>query len=559
MESQTKQCQNCKKDFTIEPEDFAFYEKMKVPAPTWCPECRMQRRFAWRNERVLYKRKCDMCGKSTVTIYSPDKPYKVYCPTCWWSDKWSALDFGVDFNFERPFFEQFYDLQLKVPRIALLTKNSINSDYTNHSNNNKNCYLSYSTFNSENVMYSTTVMEPSHNICDCCYIQNGGGGQLIYQLLFSGRCYRCQYSILLRDCTDCFYCYDCHGCSDCFLSCNLRNKQYYFRNKQYTKEEYFEKIHEYNLESFKVRTDLFVLYLDLIKNIAVHRFAVIENSTNVSGDNIFNSKNTFRSFSVYELENAKFVIESTDTKDVMDSGYQGLNSELVYESHALIHSYNVLFTNLSYDNSEIQYCDSCHNNQNLFGCIGLKAQNYCILNKRYTKDEYEKIRLKIIGHMMETKEYGEFFPPKLSPFGYNETQGNIYMPLNEDQALRLGYKWEDCLPGTFGKETVKSEEIPDVISEIGDAILKEILCCDECKKNYNIVSQELDFYRHEHIPVPRLCPDCRYRNRIKLLPPRKLWHRHCMKPGCTNEFETSYAPDRPEIVYCEQCYQQEVA
>jgi len=25
-----------------------------------------------------------------------------------------------------------------------------------------------------------------------------------------------------------------------------------------------------------------------------------------------------------------------------------------------------------------------------------------------------------------------------------------------------------------------------------------------------------------------------------------------------NEFETAYAPDRPEIVYCEKCYQQEV-
>jgi RNA polymerase subunit RPABC4/transcription elongation factor Spt4 len=37
---ETKNCQNCKKDFNIEPDDFSFYEKMKVPVPTWCPECR---------------------------------------------------------------------------------------------------------------------------------------------------------------------------------------------------------------------------------------------------------------------------------------------------------------------------------------------------------------------------------------------------------------------------------------------------------------------------------------------------------------------------------------
>jgi hypothetical protein len=46
--------------------------------------------------------------------------------------------------------------------------------------------------------------------------------------------------------------------------------------------------------------------------------------------------------------------------------------------------------------------------------------------------------------------------------------------------------------------------------------------------------------------------------RIKRVNPPKLWHRKCMKEGCQNEFETSYAPERPEIVYCEKCYQQEV-
>jgi len=98
--------------------------------------------------------------------------------------------------------------------------------------------------------------------------------------------------------------------------------------------------------------------------------------------------------------------------------------------------------------------------------------------------------------------------------------------------------------------------------------------CQNCNKNYNIVKSELDFYHREHIPIPRLCPDCRYYNRIALRPPRKLWHRQCMCDGsaispqarnhphhtgkCPNEFETTYRPNRPEIVYCEECYRQEV-
>ncbi len=47
--SENKICQNCQKDFKIESEDFNFYEKIKVPTPTWCPECRMIRRFLIRD------------------------------------------------------------------------------------------------------------------------------------------------------------------------------------------------------------------------------------------------------------------------------------------------------------------------------------------------------------------------------------------------------------------------------------------------------------------------------------------------------------------------------
>jgi len=137
----TKTCQNCKNKFVIEPADFEFYKKIDVPEPTWCPGCRMQRRMASWNERVLYKRKCDLCKKPMITLYSPDKPFKVYCNKCWWSDKWDPIDYGRDYDFNRSFFEQFYELQKNVPIINLLNKNSINSDYCHDALRMKNCYL----------------------------------------------------------------------------------------------------------------------------------------------------------------------------------------------------------------------------------------------------------------------------------------------------------------------------------------------------------------------------------------------------------------------------------
>ncbi len=191
-------CQNCKKDFTIEVEDFNFYEKIKVPPPTWCPECRQLRRYAWRNERTLYRRNCDLCKKSTVTIYSPNKPYKVYCNECWWGDGWDFTSYGRDFDFYRPFFEQFSELQRDVPRMALLNKNSVNSEYTNHSGDNKNVYLSFSVFNGENVMYSTWTMK-SRDSSDCSYIYEKG--ERLYECIDSRKSYQCQFGIFLRDCS----------------------------------------------------------------------------------------------------------------------------------------------------------------------------------------------------------------------------------------------------------------------------------------------------------------------------------------------------------------------
>ena len=60
----------------------------------------------------------------------------------------------------------------------------------------------------------------------------------------------------------------------------------------------------------------------------------------------------------------------------------------------------------------------------------MRNNSYCILNKQYTKEEYEALVSKIIEQMNTmpyvdkngvTYKYGEFFPIELSPFGYNET------------------------------------------------------------------------------------------------------------------------------------------
>ena len=63
-----------------------------------------------------------------------------------------------------------------------------------------------------------------------------------------------------------------------------------------------------------------------------------------------------------------------------------------------------------------------------FGCIGMKGGSYCILNKPYSKEEYEKIVPWIIEHMQNTGEWGKFSPVRLSAHGYNETVAQDLIP-----------------------------------------------------------------------------------------------------------------------------------
>src|SRR3989338_3388260 len=142
MKKEVKQCQNCHSEFKIESEDFNFYEKIKVPPPTWCPKCRMIRRFFWRNERALYKRKCGAPGHSEeiISMYAPDASLQIFDQKFWWSDGWDPLEYGAEYDFSKTFFSKFKELLYRTPLSALQNVNSTNSEWCNPGVDNKNCY-----------------------------------------------------------------------------------------------------------------------------------------------------------------------------------------------------------------------------------------------------------------------------------------------------------------------------------------------------------------------------------------------------------------------------------
>ncbi len=570
---ETRNCQNCKKDFNIEPDDFGFYEKISVPAPTFCPDCRRQRRWAWRNNMSLYSRKCEQCDKSVVSLYSPESDFTVYCNKCWWKDTWSPIDDGVDYDFSRPFFSQFRDLLQKVPQIAVVNDDgiaSINCEYTHDWWFSKDCYMCFVGWRAENVMYSFFVLA-GKNMMDCMNIRSTN--EWMYECIMSSQSYQLKYSEFSKSCLNSQFLYNCVGCSDCFMCFGLHNKKYNFKNEQYSKEEYEKILESYRLDTFSGVEKANKEFNSLLTKFH-RRFAQIYHSTNCTGDIISFSKNVKNSFIIKNGENIKysdFAGGSAGSKDSYDITTSGEMSEC-YETIVADHSQLNLFGIFSVKSQDIRYSQHCHNCKHVFGCVGLRNSSYCILNKQYTKEEYEALLPKVIEHMNTMPyidkmgivyKYGEFYPIELSVFGYNESHAPELVPFSKEEAQIRGYNWQDNVQRTTGKETITPENIPESIHDISDTITDEVLSCIECKRNYKIIPNELTFYRKMLIPIPRRCFYCRHQARINKRNPFKLWHRACMcdmkghehEGKCAIEFETTYSPERPEAIYCEKCFQ----
>jgi len=553
-------CSNCGTPFEITNSDLEFYVKVSplfngkkypVPPPTKCADCRFQRRLNWRNERTLHHRKCDLTGVDIITIYTPESDYKVYSAEAWWSDKWDAIEYGRDFDLEKTFVENFKELMHEVPLIrAIGPGNNENSPYANYAGLNKNCHLVFNSSDNEDC-YFTRGLRYSTDTLDAYYSTYC---TLCYEIINCHHCFNLRLSINCDNCQDSAFLFNCTGCKYCVGCVNLKNKEYFLFNKPSSKQE----IEEYlrNLKNMKNIRDLAERFEDL-KLKYPHRPHQNFQSENAMGNYISESKNTYDCLECIEVEDCKHTAFVHKLKSSSDATGFGRDSELLYETVGCGFSHNLISCFDTGPAHNCYYCISCKSCHDCFGCISLRHKEYCILNKQYSKEEYENLVPKIIEHMIKDNEYGEFFSNSLSPFPYNETIAPEFFPLSKEEAISQGFKWRDRIdPIPDVEKIIPAERLPDLIDDIPDDVLNWAITCEETSRPFQIMKRELSFYRKQGIPIPHFHPDERHRRRVLKRNPKKMWERTCDK--CGEGILTTYSPQRPEIVHCETCYLNEV-
>lgn len=552
------QCIQCSKTFHINQSDQAFYARLGLPIPTHCPDCRTQRRMATRNERNFYPDQCVLCKKSLISLYSEDKAVTVYCHECWWGDTWTGLEYAQNINWSRSFFEQFQELQHRVPRANVLKAggNIVNSDYCSYIGDAKNCYLVAGSIHVEDCYYGNPYY--SKQCVDSLLIRNC---ELSYECITSENLYNCAWCQDCFDSRDLLLCYDLKNCADCIGCVGLRNKQYYIFNVPYTKEDYEKEKTRIQLNDPEKMQRAIKHFTNLKLKVPRKYMTGVQNEA-VTGNYVNNSINSCYNFDIKNCENVQYSAQVIDLKDCYDNNYTEEN-ELCVDYIGSWKNNRCYYSNTVYNSSEVWYSELCYSSKNMFGCVGLKNAQYCIFNQQYSESEYTALLPRLIEYMKSTGEWGEFFPIANAIFAYNETVANDYFPLNLDQVVVNNWKWLIAPETISQKQTYR---VPRDSKDVQEDICQAILSCKQCQKNYKIIPQELAFYKNMGLSIPKFCVSCRQLARMRQRPARALWQRQCMctqidhqhSSRCSKEFTTAYHPDSKELIYCDDCYQKVV-
>ena len=555
------------RSFVITPEEQQYYQDRSLPLPTLHPFERARRRMSFApNLTTVYTRSCAATGASLLSYYAPSSPVTVYDRAYWFSDAFDPMQYGRDIDFSRPFFEQFAELFAAMPRPHAMPTESENSDYVLLGFRNKNCYL-MSGVENEDSFYSGSIRQ-CKEVADC---YNMYSCELCFESLNCEQCYKVRYSFNAKSCRESDFLYDCTDCTNCFMCVGLKHKEYHIKNVAYTKEEYAQKIALYHLYTHSAVTrakEEFAAFLktcDVRSNNNVH-------CEDTLGDYMKNAQHCFLCYQGSEAVESRYCMPlSNRVKYCYDTSAAGAEYCVEVASGkapvSCAYSYE-----LRGGGSNMYYCadiySECHN---MFGCVGIKSpRQYCILNKQYTKEEYEQLLTRLIAHMKQTGEYGEFFPMWLSLLPYEDSVAQEYQPLPQTY-VPSGVQY-GLLQGHVGTYTVhvKSSQVPtaSTTASLPNAIeddarvyteqeekrqwlLQTIHTCSTTGRPYKITAPELSLYIKMGVPIPKESVFGRYPKLSSQVMRFELFTVPCVR--CQKMTYTTMDSSRFHGMICEQC------
>lgn len=561
-------------------------EKFQIDLPEDCYRVRILKRLAFRNEKKFYHVTCAKTGKQEISIVS-DAVKKVINMKDWHEEDFFA--YGIDYSGN--FFEDIQRLYTDVPYLPRLVVNSENSEYCNQALYEKNCYLCVWGQNSENCAY---IIHDAYSK----YAVDGYGifqTDVAYECVHVFKCMRAFFSSYLLDCFNVRFGTDLTNCKNVLFGFGLNNMDYVFKNKVYPKEE-----REAIFQTYKKKIKTISWCKELLKeygefsNSCFHPAVRNTNAEGSVGSQINNCKHMIFSFGGEGTDDSRYCSTQWRSHDVMDVEAAS-SSQLIYNCIWSTKMYGSLVIVNNFGELRDSYYDFyTRGGNNLLGCFGIQNQEYCILNKKYPKDQRETLARKIVGDICAKHQWGKFLDTKNSPFPYNDTLADKFFPVKETKIGNVVTlinprgigQVEIVEPGKFispafldlwGSEKLSilrrtqevelnippddkvmhAQDIPDDINDVDERILDKVIICEQTGRPFKLTRLEFDFYKTYELPIPTRHYEQRELDRHEnIIPDRYL--DTCICDKCGKETLCEHRPDRSYKVYCEVCYKKEI-
>ena len=279
----------------------------------------------------------------------------------------------------------------KRPLQILNSENCTSSDYIYYGQDLYNCFDSS---RSKKGVY----LFDSHNCTNCMDCDFTYQSELSYECVDGVRCYNCSYIETSEDMTDSDYSYDCRNCNNVFGCVHLYNKSFCIFNRQFTEEEYREKVkHLKTLSPEKILS-----VVDEIKQRhPVTQTHEHDNTNSNFGNYVYFCNNCYLCFDTDNCEDCGYLSETTGDKRTYDLT-QSRDSELSYEivdSANIFNSDHIVFSKNCRDSS---YLFDCIDMKNSLGCVKIDHRQFCILNRQLTQEEYARISGPLLEDLKQT-------------------------------------------------------------------------------------------------------------------------------------------------------------
>ena len=537
-------CQLTGRKFEVSERERVFWESLHLPLPSISPDERLRRLLAFAGGTTLSEHSSDTPGNTFISAFSSSAPFPVSAGQSEAANQSKLADmggdnqplsFGRDYQFKRLFMEQLLELWREVPRPALWNDSSASSPLVNEASELSFCSAVFQSSRSTDCRYSV-FLEGCNGCLDSFGLLNS---QECYESVWCSNSGRLRYCYCCTGCQDSWLLSNCVDCINCFGCVNLVNQRYCIFNQRFSKAEYFERLAHFGLDARPLLDMARNQFAENLEGEPIpHIFA--DSAALNSGNYLVNTQLCLDSFCCTDSVELINCFGVRHSREILDSVFIS-NVRKAFQCVSCADGADLSNSIFCRNNVQrLTYCSHCEDSSDLFGCIGLRGQRFCILNKQYTESDYHTLREKIEQHLRGRAVYGSFYPPGFSGYSYNHSFAGALLPLTRIPAKMMGFPWDDAtdehlrpsqlVPSDSTADQIYLDMPNDYKSLQGQDLNSRFFLCAVSGIPFQISEWELSLAASLGVPPPDCCFQQRHMLRLSGLTPLQISYRDA-QPG----------------------------